>query len=126
QSWWRNANRRAHSTKVGGQIFEPHDVIDIGEWVLFAVVQSQIVRDRHSFGNYPAEFFPVPSFGILRGREIIRHHSIPRIPHTGELIQFAKLLVPQGIVILTQRRVFLDFVLWIAQSEALDPVLLLS
>src|SRR5262245_5575733 len=90
QSWWRNTNRRTHSAKVVRQIFEPHDVIDVGERIPFPVVESQIVRHRDSFGDYFPEFFPVPSFGGLRRRKIVRHHSIPRIPHTGELIKASK------------------------------------
>jgi hypothetical protein len=60
----------ADVTEVIGQVLEARDVIDVGGRVLFAVIQSQIVFHRHSFGNYSAEFLPVQSFGILRGREI--------------------------------------------------------
>src|SRR5262249_33172890 len=118
QPRWRNGQPAADGLEILGEIFEAHDVVEIGERVLFAVVQSQIVRSRYSFENCRAEFFPAPSFRILCRREVIRHHPIPRISHTRELVQISKLLA-ERVTILAERRMFPDLVLWIAQSETL-------
>src|SRR5437667_8393191 len=107
-------------------ILEPHDGIDVAERIRFVLIQPQIVPNRYPFGNYLSEFLPVPSLRTLRRGEIIRNHPIPRISHTGELIQVSKLLAAEGIAVLTERRVFLDLVIWIAHSESLDPVLLFT
>src|ERR1700730_4854944 len=126
QRFRRNAQCAADGAKVIGQILEAHDVINIGERILFVMIQPQIVCNRYSLGNYPPKFLLVPIFWSLRRREIIRHHSVPRVSHAGEFIEAAKLLVSQGVAIFRKRRVFLDVVVWIAQSETLDPVLLLT
>ena len=65
-------------------------------------------------------------YDLTRKSEPARRHSISRLSDAGEFVQPAKLLVSQGISIFGERRVLLNLVVWIAQPETLDPVLLLA
>src|SRR2546429_182067 len=99
----RNISSRADGAKIAREILEAHDAVDIGKRIFFTRTQPEIVCDRYSFGNNSPEFLPIPSFRTLRRREIIRHHPVPRVSHTSEFVEAAKLLISEGFAILSQR-----------------------
>src|SRR4030095_12542473 len=96
QDRWRDVQCCADDSKVVREILEAHDIIDIGKRIFFTRTQPEIVCNRYSFGNNAPEFLPIPSFRTLRWREIIRHHPVPRVSHTGEFVERVKLLISEG------------------------------